>query len=153
MSRCPGCSYPIHATQILCNKCYNQDLTTRWPKCQTCFFHDACGEAGYELCIYCHMRHLEARHEAAIKIQRVFREVVEKYYAATMIQALWRGHSSRRGFVCDRSPLRCEVCRIDDATMVNEYGNYEDVCADCFWDIRDAWRHESHLREMAKLIH
>jgi hypothetical protein len=97
---------------------------------------------------------LEARHEAAIKIQRVFREVLEKYDAATLIQAAWRGHSSRRGFIC---PLqRCQVCRMDIATMINEYGNYEDVCTDCFWDLREACRRESYFKrvaELAKLIH
>jgi len=154
MPRCPGCASHIHPTEILCHRCYNQDFTSRWPKCQVCFTYDACGEAAYELCIHCHVKQSEARHEAAAKIQRLFREAVVKYMAATKIQAVWRGYSTRLGFICP--PKMCEICRLDIATMINEYGDYEDVCADCFWDIREAWRHESYFQrlvEREKLIH
>lgn len=153
MPNCPGCTYPIHPTQILCNRCYNQDFVNRWPKCEACFSQDACGDSGYVLCFPCHFNRCVLRQEAAIKIQRLFREVLEKYDAATRIQALWRGHWIRTGH--QPFELKCVSCRIENATMVNEYGNFEDVCAGCFWDIREEWRHQRHrerLTEMEKLI-
>lgn len=154
MSSCPGCSYPIHVTQILCARCIASDLAVRWPTCQQCHWYEACHQSAYELCTQCDYQKRVKQHTAALIIQDFFRDYLIRQDAATLIQAVWRGHSSRRGFVAP--PPNCSHCRQEEATMINEYGDNEDVCADCFWDLREDYRRMSYLQRQArleKLIH
>jgi len=164
MPSCPGCSYPIHISQILCGRCISSDLAVRWPACQQCQWYEVCHQSGYQLCIHCDVQKRAKQHDAALLIQRFVRDYFMRHYAATVIQALWRGHSSRRGFV-PPEPLRwpgaadeplCSACHDDIATLFNDYGDGGDVCADCFWDLRDKYRREAYLKHVAsleKLIH
>lgn len=145
---CPGCSSPIHPTQILCGRCYNEDFVTRWPKCQHCFFHNACPSSGYELCEGCEDKRYALWHTSATKIQRVFRDVLAKYDAATMLQALWRGYRIRMG----HPPVEptCTVCRVQ---KIEEFG---EICLGCYWEANEDWHEECHAQRaaaLAKLIH
>lgn len=154
MPSCPACSTPIHPTEILCRRCYASDLVVRWPKCQECHRYDVCPQSNYTLCQCCEDGKRVRQYNAALLIQDFVRDYLLKQEAATRIQALWRGHSSRRGFV--PSPPMCFYCCEEVATMANEYTDHRDSCADCFWDLREEYRRDvyyQHIATLEKLIH
>lgn len=149
MPSCPGCSYPISPSQILCGRCIREDLSVRWPLCQTCYRYDACGESGYQICSFCWNTHRMFLHNSAIPIQttiRVFlaQKLLQKHKAARCIQALWRGYKTRLDLIYSPKYGLCACCNDEPATMFNEYTEIGPVCADCFWDLREeshrAWR-------------
>ena len=154
MPSCPACSTPIHSAEILCRRCIGSDLVVRWPKCQDCHRYDVCAQSNYSLCLDCDHKKQVTQYNAALLIQDFVRDYLLRQEAATAIQALWRGHSSRRGFV--PSPPKCFYCYEETATMSNDYTNHRNACADCFWDLREEYRrdvyHES-LANLEKLIH
>jgi hypothetical protein len=143
MPCCPGCSYPIDSSEILCRGCLREDFAMRWPRCQTCYRYDACGESGYQICVYCYAQHLNFLHRAAIPIQSLMRmalaqKLLQKHKAARSIQALWRGYRTRLLLVLQ---ARCGACCQEPATMPNDFDDRGCLCADCFWDLNKERRY------------
>ena len=101
MSRCVGCRLPISRTELLCYRCFDEDLRVRWPTCTKCYLQEArCGESGYRLCYSCHHAHLRWLNQMAEPIQILVRgflarRLLKKHKAAKQIQAVWRGHLTR----------------------------------------------------------
>jgi hypothetical protein len=143
MPSCPGCSYPIDCSEILCRRCMKEDFAMRWPRCQTCYRYDACGETGYQICVYCYRQHLSFLNLKAIPIQTQIRrclaqKLLQKHKAARTIQALWRGYTTR--LLLDLQP-RCGACQQDFATMPNDFDDRGCLCADCFWNLNKERRY------------